>query len=282
MREFENMRLSIITINRNNADGLRRTMESVFAQSCRDFEYIIVDGASTDNSVDIIREFELANRSSIHPLTLTWISEPDTGIYNAMNKGIRMSQGEYSLLLNSGDCLAENDVVERIMPELHTDGVIQGGMYLYEMKPERLDYGNGLTEMSFYDVAEGDFLHQADFVRKDVYEQYGYYDESYRIAGDTAFFLRVLGFHDVSFRCVRIPISFFEGGGLASGKDKKMRDIQSLEIQRMKNEILGPRLAKVCAEDHRKVQLFDSLHEHKWSWRLTMAIARIWNWIYKK
>lgn len=274
------MKLSIITINRNNAEGLRKTMESVFSQTYKDFEYIVVDGASTDESVDVIKE--LTNERVNELKNFKWISEPDTGIYNAMNKGIRMSHGEYSLMLNSGDCLAENDVVERILPELHTDGVIQGGMYLYEKKPERLDYGNGLSEMSFFDVAEGDFLHQADFVRKDVYEQYGYYDESYRITGDTVFFLKVLGFHDVSFRCVRIPISFFEGGGLASGKDTKMRAIQFQEIQRMKKEILGPRLSKVCAEDYRKVQLFDMLHAHKWSWMLTMAIARISKWFYWK
>ena len=276
------MKLSIITINRNNAEGLKRTLDSVLAQTNKEFEHIIIDGASTDESVDIIKEY--AQKLEIGNCKLKnfqWISEPDTGIYNAMNKGIRLSHGEYSLMLNSGDCLAEDDIVESILPELHTDGVIQGGMYLYEKKPENLDYGNGLTPMSFYDVAEGDFLHQADFVRKDVYEQYGYYDESYRIAGDTVFFLKVLGFHDVSFRCVQIPISFFEGGGLASGKDEKMKAIQLQEIQRIKNEILGPRLTKVCAEDHRKVQLFDTLHAHKWSWKLTMAIVHIARWIYR-
>ncbi len=278
----QDMKLSIITINRNNAAGLRKTMESVFAQTYRDFEYIVVDGASTDESVEVIREYDSINHSSVHPLTFTWLSEPDTGIYNAMNKGIRMSKGEYSLLLNSGDCLAENDVVKSILPKLHTDGVIQGGMYLYEKKPECLDYGNGMTEMSFFDVIGGDFLHQADFVKKDVYEQYGYYDESYRIAGDTAFFLKVLGFYDVSFRCEQIPISFFEGGGLASGKDEKMKALQLQEVQRMKNEILGPRLAKVCAEDCRKVRLFDTLHAHKWSRKLLTALFCLTNWIYRK
>ena len=247
------MKLSIITINYNNAAGLKKTLDSVAAQTYTDFEHIIVDGASTDGSVDEIIAYSqspIANRHKI-----TWISEPDTGIYNAMNKGIRMASGEYILMLNSGDYLVKNNVIQRVIPELHTDGVIQGGMSLYQMKEECLDYVNGLTDMSFYDVLKGDFLHQADFVRKDVYEQYGYYDESFRIAGDTVFFINVLGFHDVTFRYIQIPISFFEGGGAGSGKDEKWKAIQIHEMKRIEDEILGPRLVKVFKEYYSKVQL---------------------------
>jgi glycosyltransferase involved in cell wall biosynthesis len=278
-------------------------MESVLSQTYKDFEYVVVDGASTDSSVDIIR----ASALQAEGLEITWISEPDTGIYNAMNKGIeialgkrivnsfnrselvedknkgiRKASGEYILMLNSGDYLVDEYVLERIMPELHTDGVIQGGMYLYQMKEECLDYGNGLTDMSFYDVVKGDFLHQADFVRKDVYEQYGYYDESYRIAGDTVFFINVLGFHNVTFRNVQIPISFFEGGGAGSGKDEKWKAIQLHEIKRIENEILGPRLVKVFKEDYPKVQLYNTLYAHKWSWFLIKLIKRLIHIFHRK
>ena len=268
------MKLSIITINYNNAVGLKNTLDSVAMQTYTDFEHIIVDGASTDESIEIICEYENTLLSCHSPLAsrLTWLSEPDTGIYNAMNKGLRLAKGEYTLLLNSGDYLIEYNVIERIIPELHTDGVIQGGMYLYCKKEECLDYGNGLTEMSFYDVVDGDFLHQADFVRKDVYERYGYYDESYKIGGDTAFFIRTLGFNDVSFRCVKIPISLFEGGGMASGKDVKWKQIQMYESKRIEDEILGPRLLKVYKEDRTKVCLYDMLNAHKWSQFLIKVI----------
>ena len=122
------MKLSIITINLNNAEGLRRTMESVQKQTCKDFEYIVVDGASTDGSVDVINEYEsLLNNTQID---FKWGSEPDKGIYNAMNKGLYKSHGEYSLMLNSGDYLADVDVIERVLPELYDDGVIQGSMYI--------------------------------------------------------------------------------------------------------------------------------------------------------
>ncbi len=274
------MKLSIITINRNNAEGLRKTMESVFVQTCRDFEYIVIDGASTDESVDIIKEF--AEKYTFPSGgggvgSFKWVSEPDTGIYNAMNKGIRMSRGEYSLMLNSGDCLADNDVVERILPELQGADLIQGSMYLHTKDAEHLDYGFGGTRMTFFDVCDGDFLHQATFVHRNVYEQYGYYDESYRIAGDTAFFIKVVGMCNVSFRVVDIPISIFEGGGLASSADTKLIETRHKEFARIKQEILGERLTQLYKEDYKKVKLYDRLHAHRWMWYVVMAMVRLSN-----
>ena len=87
------MTLSIITINRNNAQGLKKTMQSVVSQTNKDLEYIVVDGASTDESVEVIKHF--AEQRDIR-----WVSERDKGIYNAMNKGIGMAQGEYVMILN--------------------------------------------------------------------------------------------------------------------------------------------------------------------------------------
>ena len=122
------MKLSIITINYNNAVGLKKTLDSVAAQTYTDFEYIIVDGASTDGSVDIIREYENALASRPSPLAshLKWISEPDTGIYNAMNKGIRLAHGEYTLMLNSGDYLVDEQVIEKVLLLLDGTDIIQG------------------------------------------------------------------------------------------------------------------------------------------------------------
>ena len=100
------MKLSIVTINRNNANGLEKTMQSVASQSFKEFEYIVVDGASTDGSVDVIRSHEA---DCAH---LKWVSEPDSGIYNAMNKGLQMATGDYVQILNSGDCLAASDVMD--------------------------------------------------------------------------------------------------------------------------------------------------------------------------
>ena len=102
------MILTIITINYNNAAGLEKTMQSVLTQTCGDFEYIVVDGGSKDGSTDVIKRFEKGFGGR-----LCWTSEPDNGIYNAMNKGIVKASGEYLEFLNSGDCLVDDNVVER-------------------------------------------------------------------------------------------------------------------------------------------------------------------------
>ena len=97
-------KLSIITVNLNNREGLRKTAESVVSQTYKDYEWIVIDGGSTDGSKELIEQY--AEHISY------WVSEPDKGIYNAMNKGIRQAHGEYFLFLNSGDSLCDDDIVE--------------------------------------------------------------------------------------------------------------------------------------------------------------------------
>ena len=112
------MKLSIISINRNNASGLRKTIESVVSQTYTDFEYIIIDGASTDGSIGVINEFatplNLPQREKKEHPIINWISELDSGIYNAMNKGILKASGEYLLFLNSGDYLYNSEVLKNV------------------------------------------------------------------------------------------------------------------------------------------------------------------------
>ncbi|MEB3375019.1 glycosyltransferase [Bacteroides sp. CR5/BHMF/2] len=115
--------LTIITINRNDAQGLEKTLESIWEkQSFKNFEHIIIDGASTDNSINIIKKY--ASHLSY------WVSEPDKGIYNAMNKGIIKAKGNYLLFLNSGDWL-ENDILTRVFKESFTEDIVYADLYLY-------------------------------------------------------------------------------------------------------------------------------------------------------
>ena len=123
--------LSIITINYNNAEGLRKTMESVLNQTSKDFEYIVVDGGSSDTSCQVIYQQlavdsgqsvvsneQLAGSVEVNGIKVRWVSEKDSGIYNAMNKGICMAKGKYVQFLNSGDLLAANDVTEKMLRHL--------------------------------------------------------------------------------------------------------------------------------------------------------------------
>ena len=97
--------LSIITINYNNINGLQNTLQSVFCQSRHDFEWIVIDGGSTDGSKELLEKY--TNRINY------WVSEPDHGIYEAMNKGIKVAKGDYLQFLNSGDCLADKDIIKQ-------------------------------------------------------------------------------------------------------------------------------------------------------------------------
>lgn len=134
------MKLSIVTINYNNADGLRKTLASVAEQSYRDIEHIIIDGGSMDGSVDVIKEYVSANpnRDPFFEHKIKWVSEKDNGIYNAMNKGLCLATGSYIEILNSGDVLAASDVTDRMVIELEKNNypaILYGNM--------KKDYGNG-------------------------------------------------------------------------------------------------------------------------------------------
>ena len=117
------MKLSIITINLNNKNGLSETISSVIAQTFTDYEYIIIDGQSTDGSLEVIKQ----NANHINQ----WISENDHGIYNAMNKGLNLAKGEYCLFLNSGDSLYDSDVLQVLFSQSFTEDIISGGIELY-------------------------------------------------------------------------------------------------------------------------------------------------------
>ena len=117
-------KLSIITINYNNALGLKKTMSSIEKQTWKEFEYIMVDGNSTDGSLEVMKTFNY--------IGLNYISEPDSGIYNAMNKGIKMAKGKYLLFLNSGDVLENENVLKNVLQYFNDDYAILSGNIIFD------------------------------------------------------------------------------------------------------------------------------------------------------
>ena len=267
------MKLSIITINKDNAEGLRRTMESVLEQTCKDFEYIVVDGASTDGSVEVMQELAVAIRES--GVTVDAQSEPDSGLYNAMNKGVRKAKGDYVLMLNSGDWLVDENVVEKILPLLDGTDIIQGNVIRLRDGKEVLDRGYGRSDINFIDVQQGHFLHQASFCRRDLFERYGYFDESYKIHGDTVFYIKALGYGNASFKYVNLNVAYFEQGGRSSHENALWQKRNDEEFVRWSTELFSPRLWNTCIECDKKSRLYDKLHRHKWAWNVAMALAKI-------
>ena len=221
------MKLTIITINRNNAAGLEKTIRSVLDQICTAFEYVLVDGASTDGSVDIIRQY--AERFGDR---MKWISEPDKGIYNAMNKGIGMASGDYIQILNSGDSLVSGQVVGKMYEALEQSGfpsILYGNM-LKDMPEgkllrDRCFAGRDITLLGFI---HGTLNHSPAYIRKSLFDQYGLYDESLRIVSDWKWYMQaiVLGKEEPVY--VDIDITLFDMSGISETNDalreKERRD----------------------------------------------------------
>lgn len=195
-------KLSIITINLNNATGLRKTIESVVCQTFKDYEYIIIDGGSTDGSVDVIQEH--ADKISY------WVSEPDSGIYNAMNKGILKANGDYCLFLNSGDYLNHRDALLRILDSsdnedlIYWDIVTDDGLYI---KQEAI-----LTVYKFIYSTIG---HPASLIRRKLFFLVGLYNEKNRIVSDWEFFLKLLLHVKFSYKYINEPFTSCERNGIS-------------------------------------------------------------------
>ena len=178
------MKLSIITINRNNADGLRRTMESVLSQTWKEFEYIVVDGASTDGSVYYIRE----NKD----LLSYWVSEPDNGVYQAMNKGIRQSKGEYLLFLNSGDDLVDKDVLNLVFSKSCTADILCGKCNVVDAEGTVLWTSNPPENITFGFLYHQGLGHQSTFIRRILFDEIGLYREDFRYNSDIDFWYKAI------------------------------------------------------------------------------------------
>lgn len=206
-------KLSIITVNLNNISGLARTIESVEVQTWRDFEWIIVDGGSTDGSKQLIEELASRWRSDVSQLY--WVSESDKGIYNAMNKGISQSLGEYLLFLNSGDWLYEETTLEQVMCKGLNEDICFGHIALHQHGGNIVTQGPTSSGFSLFGLVEHAIPHPASFIRRSLFKQYGLYDESYRIAADQEFFWRVIVKHNCMVKYLDMIISHMEDGGIS-------------------------------------------------------------------
>ena len=202
------MKISIITINYNNKDGLKKTIESVIKQTFTDFEYIIVDGGSTDGSVDIIMQ----NAGAIN----NWVSEADKGIYHAMNKGVVTAKGEYLLFLNSGDWFCNNEVLDVFTKDINAYDIIYGDQYGH--------YPDGkISEDKFPDILTFYYLgylnslpHQATLIRRNTLIEHGMYDENMRMNADWKFFMLAVFKYQCRYLHKPVFVVNFNKEGLSS------------------------------------------------------------------
>ena len=201
------MKVSIITINYNNAIGLEETIKSIVSQNLTGLEYIVIDGNSSDHSVDIIKE----NESRID----FWVSEPDSGIYNAMNKGIKQAKGEYILFINSGDIIQPQADIQRITGQLSGEDIIYFNMEIAD-SPSANYIKNYPDHLDFKYFAEDTLPHTASFIKRQSLIKYGFYSEQMRITSDWAFFMDAVCLLKCTYKHINDHFSTFYTNGISS------------------------------------------------------------------
>lgn len=213
------MKLSIITINYNNCAGLQKTIDSILSQTWKDFEWIVIDGGSTDGSRELIEQHK--------EFFSYWCSEPDKGVYNAMNKGIAHAKGEYLNFMNSGDVFYEADTLGKVFSSEHTADMVYGdwvrvlpGNEVYKASPET---------PSVYFFYQDNICHQAMFVRNSVLTQRGY-DENYKILADMDRWQQ-LSLSGGTFERVSLPVCKFDAiGGLSeTPSERRQCEVEMLK-----------------------------------------------------
>jgi len=232
-------RVSIITINLNDKEGLEKTILSVRNQEFRDFEHLIIDGGSTDGSLNVIEKYADGIRYSV--------SEKDKGIYDAQNKGIHAARGEYCQFLNAGDFLVDSKSLGRIFTNPVSEDILYGDM-LIDHGAGRIEYGSSPPVLDLAFLSYESLWHCVTFIRATLFERYGRYDTSYKICADIYFFLKAIGMGNATTRHFPFPVSQFNTRGL--GSDPKNKTLLANERQIMRDRHLPP-LVAAMVDDYR-------------------------------
>lgn len=253
------MKLSIITINYNNCEGLEKTIQSVIEQSYKGYEFIVIDGGSTDGSVDVIKNNE--------QFITFWVSEKDSGIYNAMNKGIRHSTGEYLNFMNSGDTFYEPEVLKKVVPQLDNYDLVVG-------KEFHQDPNTGETASTFLPsrLSMATFVvsylpHQSGFIRRSLLETMPY-DENLRIVSDWKFYMYQIVYNESSIKLIDLIISKREQNGISNANGPLNNKEREIVIK----EVLPPGVLK----DYKSLAQLDKTTMYKFLNLCDNEKARYW------
>jgi len=223
------MKLSIITINYNNRDGLQRTYDSVVCQTFTDYEWIVIDGGSTDGSREFIEQHQ--------DKFAYWCSEPDKGVYNAMNKGIAKAQGEYLIFMNSGDVFHERDILSKIEFNNYDSDIISGLTQRMDNNEILICHEDDLVMQLLWISLN----HQGTFIKREVFDSFQY-DEHYKIVSDWKFWWDAIVFGKKSFERIDLIIADVEIGGLST--NPLYDDLKIGERKDVLNSLFPPLLLK--------------------------------------
>lgn len=207
--------ITIVTVVYNNVTSLKRTIQSIIDQTYKNIEYIIIDGGSTDGTVDVIKSYD----DKID----YWISEPDKGLYYAMNKGLDLAKGEWINFMNSGDRFCKNTTIAEVCSHQFKDGVIYGDvLFSFDGSNEVYVKANSLE----YFWKGMQFVHQATFITTEIMKRFPF-DTNYRLIADYNSLYQIF-LSGVKFHYVNIPVCKFLAGGLSDNSPKTIIECKKM------------------------------------------------------
>ncbi|MDP4207561.1 MAG: glycosyltransferase family 2 protein [Bacteroidota bacterium] len=229
------MRISVVTVSFNSYSTIKDTIASVLNQSYSDIEYIIVDGASKDGTVNVIKEYEPKFSGRMR-----WISETDNGLYDAMNKGIQMATGDIVGIINSDDFYHKNDVISKITKTFSDDKVQAIFADVRFVNPENLDKTVRYYSSKHFSPNRFRFgfmpAHPTFFTYKKNFETFGYYQTDYKIAADYELLIRFLYTHKLNYKYLPLDMMKMRTGGTSTASFKS-------------NVILNKEIVRACREN---------------------------------
>ena len=213
------MKLSIITVTYNNYEGLCRTLQSVATQTYKEFEQIVIDGGSKDDSINVIKSYE-GNLPRYK-----WVSEPDKGIYDAMNKGIDLAEGEYCLFLNAGDVLYSDSVIDELMRNNPLADIVSCNSIYEKSQFHAERYIISPNEINASDIILNFLPHQATLIRRSLFSSIHMYDTSFRVVSDWLFFIEALLINKATYEHIQMFLSCCESEGISNNpENNKLMD----------------------------------------------------------
>ena len=259
-------KISIITVNFNNKAGLQKTISSVINQVFKPIEFILIDGDSTDGSKELLQD----NQNHF----TYWTSEPDHGIYHAMNKGIKIATGDYLLFLNSGDCLADEQVLEKISRKIDGTYDIYYGDIIFErikkstkvIFPEKLTFNFFVTD---------NLSHQATFIKKMLFDKFFYYNENFKIASDWEFMIYAICKRNVSYQHLDLLVTVYDGTGLSSNSDnyKMLYEERSISMNKYFPAFITD-YEQLSELENKRIKQVLELKKHPLAWKILKACIK--------
>jgi len=246
------MVLSIITINLNNLDGFTKTFDSISSQSFKDYEWIVIDGGSTDGSKEFIKQNE--SKFSV------WCSEPDGGIYQALNKGVTFAHGDYVCFMNAGDCFADSDVLQKVFAKPRTSDIVFGNVLLIsETKQNLIEYPDFISFnwLRYYTIN-----HQSSFTRRSVFEKINF-DTKYKYLADRKFWMQsmLMGY---SFEHLPFTVAHYDFSGFSTQNQDKWENERVAILDEVIPDGLKPNIENgYILETHKDLQkAYSILQKH--------------------